>query len=98
MIPVECHEVESGDILCDPLDKWDAFISQARERMEQGRIEYGDRSFSRDPDALLAEIQQEALDLCNWGFVAWHRVERMRAALRMAALTRDTEPSPAPER
>jgi hypothetical protein len=64
--------------------------------MEQGRIEYGDRSFSRDPDALLAEIQQEALDLCNWGYVAWHRVERMRRALRLAALTRDTDPSPAP--
>ncbi len=51
------------------------------ERLEQGRHVYEDRSFSADPAELLAELQQEALDLAGWGFVLWSRLEAMRAAL-----------------
>ena len=65
----------------DPLLGWGSFARAVRARLERGRAEYEDRSFSRDPVELLEELQQEALDLAGWGSVLWHRLEQMRAAL-----------------
>ena len=67
----------------DPLDRWPAFASEVRARLEAGRAAYGDKSFHREPDALLAELQQEALDLAGWGFILFQRLERAREALRL---------------
>lgn len=61
---------------------FDTFLTQLRARLEQGRQVYGDRSFSADPSELLAELEQEALDLAGWGFVLW---TRLQAAKRAAA-------------
>lgn len=66
----------------DPLDRWPAFAEQVRRRLEAGRAAYGDRSFSRSPDALFGELQQEALDLAGWGFVLFERIAAAREALR----------------
>lgn len=60
---------------------WPLFASCVAARLEAGRREYGDRSFSRDPRELVAELQDEALDLAGWGFVLWCRLQRMREAL-----------------
>lgn len=60
---------------------WRLFASCVAKRLEVGRREYGDRSFSRDPSELVAELQDEALDLAGWGFILWSRLHRMRAAL-----------------
>jgi hypothetical protein len=57
---------------------WQLFASCVAKRLEAGRREYGDRSFSRDPLALVAELQEEALDLAGWGFILWCRLQRMR--------------------
>lgn len=65
----------------DPLDTFPAFVERVQARLEQGRAQYGDRSFDAEPAVLLAELQAEALDLAGWGFVLWHRLERMRRAL-----------------
>lgn len=65
----------------DPLASWPAFAAEVRARLEQGRADYGDRSFSADPDELLRELQQEALDLAGWGYVLFRRIEAMREAL-----------------
>ena len=65
----------------NPLAEWPDYARAVRDRLEQGRIEYQDRSFSRDSAELLEELQQEALDLAGWGFVLWHRLEQMREAL-----------------
>jgi hypothetical protein len=65
----------------DPLTAWPAFAAEVRARLEQGRAAYGDRSFSADPDELLRELQQEALDLAGWGFVLYRRIEGMRREL-----------------
>lgn len=70
----------------DPLNAWPTFAQAVRARLEAGRAAYGDRSFSADPAALLAELQQEALDLAGWGYVLFQRLEAMQAAL----------PAPAP--
>lgn len=40
-------------------------------RLEKGKAEYGDASFSAPEAALLDEIGQEFLDAFNWSFIAW---------------------------
>lgn len=64
----------------DPLERFEAFAAGVRARLEQGRATYGDRGFERPPSELLAELEQEALDLAGWGFVLWERVRRLQAA------------------
>lgn len=65
----------------DPLDGWPAFAARVRGRLEAGRAAYADESFSKEPDELLGELQQEAMDLAGWGFVLFTRIERMREAI-----------------
>ena len=65
----------------DPLLQWGTFARQVRDRLELGRGVYGDKSFAADPAELLAELQQEALDLAGWAFVLFTRIQQMRAAL-----------------
>lgn len=76
----------------DPLQDWPAFVDAATKRLHQGRVDYGDASFDREPDELLRELAQEAMDLAGWGYILWHRIQEMRRALRVSRLTRDTEP------
>jgi hypothetical protein len=70
-----------SDETTDPLASWPRFVCAVRDRLEQGRKAYGETSFNRSPDELLAELQQEALDLAGWGFVLYRRIEAMRAAI-----------------
>lgn len=67
----------------DPLDRWPEFAEIIRKRLELGQQAYGDRSFSRDPAELVAEVQQELLDVCGWAYVLWIRLEAVRQALQM---------------
>ncbi len=67
--------------MADPLQSWPAFESAVRTRLDAGRLAYGDKSFSAEPATLVAELQQEALDLAGWGYVLWCRLEAMRLAL-----------------
>lgn len=76
----------------DPLDDWDAWSRECRTRLEAGRLEYGDRSFSEDPAELAREIEEEAHDLGCWAFILSRRTARLRAA---AGRLRDLEARPA---
>jgi hypothetical protein len=67
--------------MVDPLDRFPSFIDAVRARLDAGRLTYGDQSFDRPESELLAELQQECLDLAGWGFVLWTRLERLRARL-----------------
>lgn len=62
------------------------FFAALRERLKQGAIAYGDKSFARDPAELLGELEQEALDLAGWGRVLWQRVRTLRAAVERVGL------------
>lgn len=75
----------------DPLDSWPRFAAAVRERLEAGRAAYGDESFVRAPDALLVELQQEALDLAGWGFVLHERIAKMRTALAAVSILADDD-------
>jgi hypothetical protein len=54
------------------------FLYMVRARLDAGRVEYGDRSFSRDPDALLKEIEEELLDVVGWASILFARLQRIR--------------------
>lgn len=74
--------------MTDPLARYPEFTAAVGERLEAGADAYGDRSFSLSPASLVAELEQEALDLAGWGYVLWHRLERMRAAAERLPVAR----------
>src|SRR3990172_2645641 len=63
-----------------PLVSFPSFCAAIAGRLEQGRKEYGDRSFLRPVGDLLGEIEQELFDVAGWAFVLWVRVRALRAA------------------
>ena len=65
----------------NPLDRWPDFADAVRTRLEKGQAEYGDASFERPPEELMAEIDEELADVCGWAFVLWFRVRGMRNRL-----------------
>lgn len=58
-----------------PTAAWSTFTAAVARRLEAGRVVYGDRSFTRPPGELVAEIEEELLDVCAWSFILWHRVQ-----------------------
>jgi hypothetical protein len=54
-------------------------MAEVRARCEKGQQEYGDRSFTRPPSELLAEVAEELADVVGWAFILWARVHRMIA-------------------
>lgn len=74
----------------DPLSSWKDFTEAAAARLEAGRKEYGDRSFSLPPDELAREVEEELFDVAAWSFILWTRVRAIRTATRPTTDTRDT--------
>jgi len=54
------------------------FTLAIEKRLDAGAREYGDKSFGRDPAALLSEIEQELMDVCGWSYVLHRRVVTLR--------------------
>jgi hypothetical protein len=73
--------------VADPLDRLPEFFAEVQTRLLAGRRAYGDKSFSKDPRELLAEVEQELFDVCGWSYCLYVRLAAMRQALR------DVEPS-----
>ena len=46
-----------------------AFDGEVRAKLRRGADEYGDGSFARPSDALLAELQEECVDIAGWAYV-----------------------------
>ena len=68
----------------DPKEKdlaWPLFASCVAARLEAGRREYGDRSFSREPRELIREVEEELFDVAGWAFILWSRIRDVRVAL-----------------
>lgn len=64
--------------------EWNVFKTAMQAKLEAGEQAYGDASFSKTPDSILAELQAECLDLAGWGFILYTRIEKARDALRKA--------------
>ncbi len=65
--------------------EWKEFADQIHERLEAGEKEYGDASFECSPDELLAEIEQEIMDVVGWSFILRERLRKLHS--KIAALT-----------
>jgi len=61
-----------------------AWSDKIRARCENGKLEYGDKSFSKDPLALIEELEQECLDIPGWSFITYCRLQQMKRALTEA--------------
>ncbi len=61
---------------------WPDFLAEIEKRLDAGHQEYGDGSFDRPTDDLVAELMEEALDLPGWAFVMWVRLREMRDKAR----------------
>jgi len=57
------------------------FEDALRKMLHLGYLEYGDGSFGRRPTELSDEIEEEALDICGWGFILWVRLRELRNKL-----------------
>lgn len=80
--------------MVDPLDEWDQWQRECRGRLEAGRLEYGDRSFSADPDELAREIEEECQDMAVWSYILSRRARRLRAAAaRLRAMRDEARPA-----
>ena len=77
----------------DPLASWKDFTEAAAARLEAGRKEYGDRSFSLPPDELVREVEEELYDVAAWSFILWTRVRAIRTATKPTTATMDTKPT-----
>jgi len=58
------------------------FIKILTERLKQGHIDYGNKSFSRDPLALIEEVQEELLDIVGWSFITYVRIAKIKSEIR----------------
>ena len=77
----------------DPLSSWPAFVAEAASRLERGRRDYGDRSFSIAPAELAREVEEELLDVAAWSFILWTRIRAIREVTRAETDTMDTIPT-----
>ena len=57
------------------------FVRAVHNRLDRGRQDYGDSSFTRPLPEVLDELAQEALDIAGWGFVAWTRIRKLADTL-----------------
>jgi hypothetical protein len=57
------------------------FVDKVLHRLKAGQREYGDKSFSMEPDVLLTEIEEEILDICGWAYILHVRMEKLRNAV-----------------
>ena len=67
----------------DPLEHWQVFAEAVHKRLLKGKEHYGNCGFERSLRELVAEIDEEVLDVCGWAFLLWYRI----AALRKQLLT-----------
>ena len=63
------------------LDRFPLFSSLVCARLDAGKLEYGDRSFSQPSGELLDEIEEELLDVIGWAYPLWCRLRKLRAAI-----------------
>ena len=61
-----------------PGGSFEDFTRRVEDRLEQGRVEYGDRSYSKDGVALIDEIIEELADVCGWSVILFGRLQVLR--------------------
>ncbi len=62
------------------------FFELLEARLEQGAIEYGDRSFSAEATKLIDEINEELIDIVGWAVPLHARLRAIKLKLQEAGL------------
>ena len=62
----------------------DRFIARLHQKLELGARQYGSASFERPLVELITEIEDELVDIAGWGWIAWSRLEALRALVARA--------------
>lgn len=57
------------------------YVVRCRERLIDGAEEYGQVSFNKDPVTLVREISEELMDVTNWAFILWTRLQVIEEAI-----------------
>jgi len=57
------------------------FVLASEKRMKRGEKEYANQSFSEEPLKLVNEIEEELLDVTNWAFILYCRMQQIKQAL-----------------
>jgi len=57
------------------------FVDDLDAKMQKGYEEYGDKSFSKEPQQLIQELIEEVEDICGWGLILKVRLEQMKEVL-----------------
>ena len=57
------------------------FWQRVTNRVKQGERDYGNHSFGSSSLTLVEEVQQELEDICGWGYILWHRMEKLKKHL-----------------
>jgi len=65
----------------DPMAAWPEFMEAIKKRLEAGKREYGDSSFTRSASELAGEIEEELLDVAGWAFFLWLKIKEMEHSL-----------------
>jgi len=57
-------------------------VKEMDAKFKKGFLEYGDKSFSKDPEELIHEVIEELEDVMGWGMIAKVRLLKMLEALK----------------
>ena len=57
------------------------FFAKVYDRASKGATEYGDKSFERKNVQLIGELQEEIADIASWGWILWHKLEKLKTKL-----------------
>lgn len=63
-------------------DRFPAFVHQMQSRLRRGAEVYGDRTFEQPTEGIIAEIQEELVDVCGWAYCAWLQLEQSKHDIR----------------
>ena len=66
----------------DAIRSFPLFTDAVAKRLDRGRKDYGDSSFTKPMEAVLDELAAECLDLAGWGFILWTRIQKAIDAAR----------------
>jgi hypothetical protein len=67
-----------------PEDGFQEYINECWVRLQDGAKEYANHSFNLDPKLLIGEIEEELMDVCNWSFILFMRLQAMKDAMLVA--------------
>ena len=62
-------------------DMFEQFQHEMRKRDKAGRLEYGDKSYSREPEDLVREICEELVDVANWAAILHAKLQQVQKAV-----------------